>query len=123
MEEQKNSKEVKLGVVKNSEGKPQSTVQEESQKLTYEQLNQACMDLSQQNQQMQKYIQKLHQQMQEMQFTLQTKRMDYLFKVVELAMTKQIAWGFEPNFVDNCIKEIQESLTIPEQTEEPKDEK
>lgn len=118
MEEQKNSKEVKLGVVKNEEKK------EQPQKLSYEQLNQACMELSQQNQQMNQYIQKLHQQMQEMQFTLQTKRVDYLFKVVELHYNNVNRWQLFPDdFINSCLSEIQESLTISEQTEESKEEK
>ena len=49
MEEKKiASKEVKMHVV--SEGKPQNA--EPVQKLSYEGLNQACIELSQQNQQM-----------------------------------------------------------------------
>ena len=120
MEEQKNSKEVKMGVVKNGENK------EQSQKLSYEQLNQACMELSQQNQQMNQYIQKLHQQVREMQSFIQTKRMDYLFEVVRISSQERKDSEypcFAKDFVEDCINEIQESLTIPKQTEEPKKEK
>lgn len=117
MEEQKNSKEVKLGVVKND------NKEEQPQKLTYDQLNQACMELSQQNQQMNQYIQKLHHQIQEMQSFIQTKRMDYLFKVVELSLKSNAHWEFDSDFVQKCMEEIQESLTIPEETEQPKEEK
>lgn len=110
MEEQKKAKKVTLGVVENNEEK------EQPKKLTYEQLNQACMELSQQNQQMTQYIQRLRQQIGEMRFDLQTKRMDYLFKVVELYSEHLDRWQlFDDEFVHNCAKEIQESLTIPEQ--------
>lgn len=106
MEEQKiGSKEVKIGAAK--EGQPQ--------KLTYEQLNQACADMSQQLQNQGRYIQQLQKQMQQMDFALQTKRMDYLFKVVELANSdNHKSFIFADEFVEDCIKEIQESLTIPE---------
>lgn len=112
MEEQKlKSKEIRMNP--NVEAKPQPA---ENQKLTYEQLNQACMELSQQNQQMQTYIKKLHQQMGEMNALLGTKRMDYLFKVIELH-TKYEKW-FDSDFVLKCAEEVQESLTIPEETEQ-----
>lgn len=108
MEKEIGSKEVKLEAKK-----------EQPQKLTYEQLNQACAELSQQNQNMQRYIQQLQKQMQQMDFTLQTKRMDYLFKVVELASDDKALYRFRKEFVLNCITEIEESLTIPQ--EETKD--
>lgn len=88
----------------------------QSQKLSYEELNQACAEMSQQIQQQNKYIQQLHKQMQEMSFMLQNKRMEYLFKVVELSRTDGY-YKFDSDFVTICIKEIQESLTIPEQEE------
>ena len=89
------------------------------QKLSYEEPNQACAEMSQQIQQQNKYIQQLHKQMQEMHFMLQNKRMDYLFKVVELHNNGRLnICNFETEFVQNCIAEIQESLTIPEQEEE-----
>ena len=112
MEEQKlKSKEIKMNP--DAEAKPQPA---ENQKLTYEQLNQACMELSQQNQQMQPYIKKLHQQMGQMNALLETRRMDYLFKVIELH-TKYEKW-FDSDFVLKCAEEVQESLTIPEETEQ-----
>lgn len=111
MEEEKiTNKETKMAVVQG--GKTDS--QDQPKRLSYEELNQACMELSQQNQQMQKYIQQLRQQMQQIEMTLQTKRLDYLLKVVELSMNSSI-WHFADDFVEKCMAEIQESLTIPEE--------
>ena len=109
MTEKTESKEVKMKVER-----------EQSQRLSYEELNQACAELSQQVQQQNKYIQQLHKQMQEMSFMLQNKRMDYLFRVVEIANKSNVSEYacFAKDFVENCIAEIQESLTIPQQEEE-----
>lgn len=90
------------------------------QKLSYEELNQACAEMSQQIQQQNKYIQQLHNQMQGMNFMLQNKRMEYLFKVVEISMKSDKSWNFDSDFVSTCIKEIQEVLTIPQKGKEEK---
>jgi methyl-accepting chemotaxis protein len=106
MEKKIGSKEVKM---QGSTGQPQ--------KLSYEELNQACAEMSQQIQQQNKYIQQLHKQMQEMNFMLQNKRMDYLFRIVEISNksnTSEYAC-FDKSFVEECIAEIQESLTIPQE--------
>ena len=92
---------------------------EQPQKLSYEELNQACAEMSQQIQQQNKYIQQIHKQMQEMSFMLQNKRIEYLFKVVELSRTEGY-YKFDSDFVTVCLKEIQEYLTIPEQEEKEK---
>lgn len=104
------SKEVKLQAAVNKE---------QPQKLSYEELNQACAEMSQQIQQQNKYIQQLHKQIQEMSFMLQNKRMEYLFKVVEIANRSNASEYacFAKDFVEECIAEIQESLTIPQQEE------
>ena len=109
MEEKIGSKEVKMNM---------STKQ--PQKLSYEELNQACAEMSQQIQQQNKYIQQMHKQMQEMDFMLQNKRMDYLFRVVEISNRSNVSEYacFAKDFVENCIAEIQESLTIPQQEED-----
>ena len=93
---------------------------EQSQKLSYEELNQACAEMSQQIQQQNQYIQQMRKQMLEMNFMLQNKRMDYLFRIVEIANknnTSEYAC-FAKDFVEECIDEIQESMTIPQQEEE-----
>ena len=108
MEKNIGSKEVKMNVHA-----------EQPQKLSYEELNQACAEMSQQIQQQNKYIQQMHKQIQEMNFMLQNKRMEYLFKVVEIANRSNVSEYacFAKDFVENCIAEIQESLTIPQQEE------
>ena len=92
---------------------------EQPQKLSYEELNQACAEMSQQIQQQNKYIQQMHNRMQEMNFMLQNKRMDYLFKIVEIANKSNASEYacFAKDFVEECIAEIQESLTIPKEEE------
>ena len=109
MEKKIGSKEVKMNV---SNGQPQ--------KLSYEELNQACAEMSQQIQQQNQYIQQMRKRMLEMNFMLQNKRMDYLFRIVEIANksnTSEYAC-FAKDFVEECIAEIQESMTIPQQEEE-----
>lgn len=86
--------------------------QEHPQKLSYEELNQACAEMSQQIQQQNKFIQQLRMQMQQMEFMLQNKRMDYLFKVLEIGSPV-----FSDSFIESCATEVQESLTIPKDEE------
>jgi ferritin len=99
--EEKN-KEVKMGVVKGSK--------EEPKKPTFEQLNQAFMEVSQQNgmlrqrlQQAEKYIGTIN-------------RLDYLIKVVELA-NSGTTYSFSNDFIVKCISEIEQMMTIPEETD------
>lgn len=74
----------------------------EQKKLSYEELNDIARQLSQQNQQ-------LYAQLQRANMNNAIKRMDYLFKVIENGAM------FNPEFLDNCISEIEESLTIREE--------
>lgn len=81
----------------------------EQKKLSYEELNNIASQLSQQNQQ-------LYAQLQKVNMTNAFKRLDYLFKVIENGAM------FNPEFLNNCISEIEESLTIREEdTEDNKD--
>ena len=114
MEEQKKSKEIKLGVEPSKKSAGQ-------QKLSYEELNQACMELSQQNQQMQQYIQNMHNRMQMVEAALESKRMDFLFKVVEVANAPVHTWDFSEEFVRACLQEIEEALTFKEEPQEDKE--
>ena len=82
------------------------------QKLTYDQLNHACAELSEQNQQMQSYIKRLRAQIQELADENMMKRIDYLFKVLEYNTM------FDADFVGDCIAEIKGSLIIPESKDE-----
>ena len=81
----------------------------EKKKFSYEELNDIASQLSQQNQQ-------LYAQLQRVNMTNAFRRLDYLFKVVENGAL------FTPEFLDNCVSEIEESLTIKEEdTEDNKD--
>ena len=106
MEKENGSKEVKM-----------QTNNRQSQKLSYEELNQACAEMSQQIQQQNKYIQQLRGQIQEMNYLFQNKRMDYLFRAVKIAGKSSASEYacFSKDFIEECIGEIQESLTIPQE--------
>lgn len=94
MEEQKNPKTISI-----NSGK------EEKQKLTYEQLNEACNQLFQQNKQLTMRLREIEQ-------FLGNKRMDYLFKVIESSTL------FHSDFVVNCVDEIEEAMKLPQSEEE-----
>lgn len=74
------------------------------QRLTYEQLNDACNQLFQQNQQ-------LLRQVKELNMMNAFRRLDYLFKVLEHQN------NFSSDFVGDCAMEIKDSMTIPEDPE------
>lgn len=76
------------------------------QKLTYEQLNDACNQLFQQNQQLIKQVRELN-------IVNAFRRLDYLFKVLEHPE------NFSADFIGSCAQEIEDSMTIPEEPEEP----
>lgn len=97
MEEQKKSKIVNMSTAK----------VEEKKKLTYEQLNDACNQLWQQNRQLVIRNKELEQ-------VALNKRLDYLFKIVESSDK------FSSDFVVGCINEIEEAMTITPESEEPK---
>lgn len=107
MEEKIVGKEVKMQPDKTAKG----------EKLSYDQLNQVCAEMSQQLGNYQNQMKQMYRQMQQMEFALQTKRMDYLFKVVETANTTPSVWQFSSDFVSACCREIEESLTIREDKE------
>ena len=77
--------------------------------LSYEELKNVAGQLSQQNQQ-------LNMMLQQANMTNMFKRMDYLFKVLEL---KQC---FDPEFIIACSDEIQELMTPPVENEEERKE-
>lgn len=83
-------------------------VVENEGRLSYEQLNQVCNELFQQNQQ-------LVQKVRALSVENSMKRLDYLFKVVELST--QIK---DSDFVNQCLDEIKETITIPEEPAEEK---
>lgn len=85
------------------EMKPQVKA-EEPQKMTYEQLEQVAHQLSEQAKQ-------LYRKLQEANMINMFKRLDYLFKVVE---NKD---SFNGAFVQSCVDEIQDILTISDEPE------
>ena len=102
MEEQSKAKQINMNA---SAGKSEV----KGQKLTYEQLNDACNQLWQQNKQ-------LVVRNRELETFAMNKRLDYLFKVLELSNQ------FSSDFVVNCAREIEQAMTIPQDMEEHKKE-
>ncbi len=78
-------------------------------KLTYEQLENVCHQLSEQSR-------ALYQKLQEASMENFFKRLDYLFKVVDnaIAFTSR---GYQ-DFISKCVEEIVSSMKIPEPEEE-----
>lgn len=99
MEEQKNN------VV---ELKPQMHETARPEKMSYEQLENVAHQLSEQTR-------RLYAQLQAANTTNMFKRLDYLFKVVENGHM------FKQEFLEKCITEIEETMIIPEESEETKD--
>ena len=105
MEEQKDKKEVKLGVVKND------NQDNNPPKYSYEELNKFCNEFYRENQ-------ILKQQLQQANATIRMfNRLDYLLRVIEVS-NKQERWHFSDDFMANCIKEIEEAMTIPEEAKQ-----
>lgn len=102
MEEQSKAKQINMNA---RAGKSEN----KQQKLTYEQLNDACNQLWQQNKQ-------LVARNRELETFAMNKRLDYLFKVLELSNQ------FSSDFVVNCSSEIEQAMTIPQDIEEHKKE-
>ena len=83
--------------------KPQGNKAEQPQKMSYEQLEQIAHQLSEQTRQ-------LYSQLQKANLSNMFKRLDYLFKVVENGHM------FKQDFLDKCINEIENIMTVPEET-------
>lgn len=93
MEEQKKSNVVNMSATKQTDNK-----------LTYEQLNDACNQLLQQNRQ-------LIVQNNDLKEVVMNKRIDYLFKVLEYSKE------FSSDFVGSCASEIEGALTVDKEEE------
>lgn len=87
------------------EMQPTAKETERPEKMSYEQLEQVAHQLSEQ-------ARKLYSQLQQSNMTNMFKRLDYLFKVVENGHM------FKQDFLEKCIAEIEELMTVPEETEE-----
>ena len=101
MEEQK-EKVVKV--------QPTTKETERPEKMSYEQLENIAHQLSEQAKQ-------LYMKLQAANMGNMFKRLDYLFKVVENGHM------FKQDFLEKCIAEIEEIMTVPEETEEDDKEK
>lgn len=123
MEEQKLNKKVKMDPAVKTKETPQDmegSLIEELQKWDKDKLIQQVVTMNRQLYSQDNYMNRLKGQMKEMQDYLSNKRVDYLFKVVEITRKSSASEYacFTKDFVENCIEEIQELLTIPEQTDE-----
>lgn len=76
-------------------------MEESKKKLTYEELENVAHQLSEQSKQ-------LYTRLQQAELTNVYKRLDYLFKVIEFSP------DFDDTFVNKCVKEIEEIMTVPE---------
>ena len=78
------------------EMKPQTT----KEKMSYEELNNAAIQLSEQNR-------KMYMQLQEVNMVNMFKRLEFLFKVIK---NKD---SFSSEFVIKCVEEVEDIMTIP----------
>ena len=81
-----------------------ATKDERPEKLSYEQLENVAHQLSEQTKQ-------LYMKLQAANMSNMFKRLDYLFKVVENGHM------FKQDFLEKCITEIEELMTVPEEVE------
>ena len=72
------------------------------EKMSYEELENIAHQLSEQSR-------VLMQKLQEANMGNMFKRLDYLFKIIEFEHR------FDDNFTNNCVKEIQDMISIPEE--------
>lgn len=84
--------------------KPKANESERPEKMSYEQLENVAHQLSEQNTQ-------LYMKLQEASLGNMFKRLDYLFKVIE------IGHMFNEEFLAKCVSEIETTMTIPEETD------
>jgi len=93
---------------------------QEKKKLSYEELSQACADLSAQNQQMMAEIRRLHAALNDSDFNKMSFFVSMLFKVVEHPEM------YDDEFTKWCVANIEGAMrgfvAAPEQKEEKKDE-
>lgn len=96
----------KKTTTKKAAAKPEQPVNE---KPTYEQLENYAKQLSIQ-------AQRMHARIQDLEALLDSKRMEFLFKVIENPI------AFSEEFTSKCAQEIENALTIPEQPLEKEEE-
>ena len=86
------------------EMQPTTKETDRPEKMSYEQLENIAHQLSEQNKQ-------LYMKLQATNMSNMFKRLDYLFKVVENGHM------FKQDFLEKCIAEIEEIMTVPEETD------
>lgn len=101
--EEVGNKKLNLKVVSNSEPKKDS-------KLSYDDLNDLFGKARTQINQMEAYIDQLHNQIKQMSDVIQSQRLNYLFKVLEFSNVIK-----DTEFITSCVDEIKEALIIPEE--------
>ena len=101
---EEHNKTVKMSIA----GGNKSNVKDETPKYTYEQLNDICVKLFQENQTLKKQLEQAIE-------TLKScNRLDYLFRVLDLYYSnKTSALTFNNSFIGNCLSEIEEAITVP----------
>jgi len=104
MEEKKTAKEVSI-----DEGAKVSPEQKKQRKATYEELNNYCIQLFNQNKQ-------LLGQLRQREMSNLFKRLDYLFRVIGHKDS------FSPDFVGDCTAEIENALALSSEGQSPKEE-
>ena len=92
------------------EMQPATKETERPEKMSYEQLENVAHQLSEQAKQ-------LYMKLQAANMSNMFKRLDYLFKVVENGHM------FKQDFLEKCIAEIEEIMTVPEEIKEDDKEK
>lgn len=116
---EENTKEVKMDVIKgkgatNQAGPSNNGTKAAPEKMSYEQLENIAHQLSEQCRDLYGKWQESQKANKEMQQALSAiNRADYLFKVV------QFDYAFNPEFVNKCVAELEEFLTIPENKDVP----
>lgn len=85
----------------------EKNTEEKKKKLSYEELENVCHQLSDQSQ-------TLYRKLQEANLSNMFKRLDYLFAVIE---NKD---AFPDDFVKKCVDEVVSSMTLPEAPENEK---
>jgi len=88
---------------------------EETKKISYEDLQKAAGQLYQQNQQLIAKCKQYEEQMQRLNNV--EVRLHYLFEVLDKGSY------FDSDFIDTCVNEVKEIMTIKEETEEEKEDK
>lgn len=113
MEEQKkDNKVVEMKVAKGANQKEQ-----EQEKLSYEKLNSIAVQLYNENQQLK---QRVHDMTEALKVV---NRMDYLLKIIEIDYnSRHYKATFGLDFVQSCINEVQELMTLPKSEESEKQE-